>query len=451
MTCREKLKIEYPDKISEYGIGGCLGCPSIYGYLPDPEYCIYSCNRGICTKCWDREIPGTEETKEEVKMEKERKYYTCTEISQMSDFEKNALIANLQNDIHIKDKECDELKVKLNAKDAKIHYLRSMYDDVNEKFEELRKDSSQLISKNVDLKRDMIILKDTVSDRESLIEKIKKDNTEICNCIKKNNETIGSLKKENEKLKRERDLLNLDTGRLNDEIKEKDKEIEKIKNERDWLESCYRSWIEESGSRAEKIKKLEKEKDDLDHILHSKIEALEGDIECRKKDLEYKNEQIDHLIERLDDQRKKIEDLENGDVLPYFIRKVVGDKLKEDPCCWATSAEKRSYIEDPFCKSVPCSEAIKQLEKKVDDIPCIKAKIKPVDKFIASCWNDGTGIKAKEAYDYLIEDMKRIQELCNAHSYNKIAERMMRKYQALRHAGFDHDTALSFIPMWSDE
>ena len=309
-------------------------------------------------------------------------------------------------------------------------------------------------------------------EKTDLIMELQKENTELVDSINKRNETIGSLKKENEKLKRERDLLNLDTGRLNDEIKEKDKEIEKVKNERDWLDSCYRIWIEESKSRAEKIKKLEKEKDDLDCVLHNKIEELEGDIECRKMDLEYKNDQIDHLIKRLDDQRKKIEDLENGDVLPYFIRKVVGEKLKEDPCCWAMPAKKRNYIEDSFCKSIPCSEAIKQLEKKVDDIPCVKSKKtkSELDDAIKDyimksptpiCWNDGSSTKAKEAYDYIIEDMKRTREfydkycVCkwfnNDSPYDKIAEHMMRKYKALRNAGFDHDTALSFIPMWSDE
>lgn len=61
MTCREKLKKEHPDRVdSNYG-GGCMGCPSEYGYLSTPENCK---NNGLsyamCTACWDREIPGTE-------------------------------------------------------------------------------------------------------------------------------------------------------------------------------------------------------------------------------------------------------------------------------------------------------------------------------------------------------------------------------------------------------
>ena len=59
MTCKEKLKIEHPDKITEEYVGGYEGCPECYGYLPDPEWC----NGGAsfeCDRCWDREIPETD-------------------------------------------------------------------------------------------------------------------------------------------------------------------------------------------------------------------------------------------------------------------------------------------------------------------------------------------------------------------------------------------------------
>lgn len=56
MTCREKLKIEYPKYIDERYSGGCNGCPHDYGYLPMPD----RCSETTCTECWDRIIPGTE-------------------------------------------------------------------------------------------------------------------------------------------------------------------------------------------------------------------------------------------------------------------------------------------------------------------------------------------------------------------------------------------------------
>jgi hypothetical protein len=67
MTCREKLKREHPNEINERYSGGCTKCPADYCYLDDPSYCDHGVTNAICTKCWDREIPGTEPVKEEIK------------------------------------------------------------------------------------------------------------------------------------------------------------------------------------------------------------------------------------------------------------------------------------------------------------------------------------------------------------------------------------------------
>lgn len=63
MTCREKLKMEHPEKISDDRLGGCEGCPSGYRYLTVsqtlcPNYTEASPIK--CRKCWDQEIPETE-------------------------------------------------------------------------------------------------------------------------------------------------------------------------------------------------------------------------------------------------------------------------------------------------------------------------------------------------------------------------------------------------------
>ncbi len=65
MKCREKLKMEKPEKVCKGYVGGCIGCPSDYGYLSNPDYCRNSCglSEERCNKCWDREIPGTEDPK----------------------------------------------------------------------------------------------------------------------------------------------------------------------------------------------------------------------------------------------------------------------------------------------------------------------------------------------------------------------------------------------------
>lgn len=56
MTCREKAKIQHPEWVKDYFIGGVLNCPSCYGYLEDPDFCSGS-DSSVCYKCWGREIP----------------------------------------------------------------------------------------------------------------------------------------------------------------------------------------------------------------------------------------------------------------------------------------------------------------------------------------------------------------------------------------------------------
>ena len=58
MTCKEKLKIEHPDRISKWADGGCIGCPRDYDYLDEPTYCNKV--EGACRTCWNREIPETD-------------------------------------------------------------------------------------------------------------------------------------------------------------------------------------------------------------------------------------------------------------------------------------------------------------------------------------------------------------------------------------------------------
>ena len=76
MTAREKLAMEYPEKLDDVEPGGCLGCPEDYGYLPNADFCKSGDDRygdlfERCKKCWDREIP------EEMKEEKENYMSEC--------------------------------------------------------------------------------------------------------------------------------------------------------------------------------------------------------------------------------------------------------------------------------------------------------------------------------------------------------------------------------------
>ena len=65
MTAREKLAMEYPERINHKSCGGCTGCPDHYDYLHCAPFCEIKRypSEANCANCWDREIP--EETKEE--------------------------------------------------------------------------------------------------------------------------------------------------------------------------------------------------------------------------------------------------------------------------------------------------------------------------------------------------------------------------------------------------
>lgn len=64
MTFKEKLQKEHPEAVVSWAKGGCLRCPSSYGYeAKDIRRCpqTHECwTEERCTACWNREIPGTE-------------------------------------------------------------------------------------------------------------------------------------------------------------------------------------------------------------------------------------------------------------------------------------------------------------------------------------------------------------------------------------------------------
>ena len=59
MTFKEKLQIEHPECVDDDIFGGCEDCPGDY-YYEEKKSCI-STNEEKCRKCWDREIPETED------------------------------------------------------------------------------------------------------------------------------------------------------------------------------------------------------------------------------------------------------------------------------------------------------------------------------------------------------------------------------------------------------
>ena len=61
-TCRERLQREYPDKVDTMFAGGCLGCPTDYGYIPEEKILCsgnnphHVCSGLRCSLCWDQDF-----------------------------------------------------------------------------------------------------------------------------------------------------------------------------------------------------------------------------------------------------------------------------------------------------------------------------------------------------------------------------------------------------------
>lgn len=74
MTYKERLTIEHPDNVDSRFEGGCSGCPINYGYVaPGKNLCREF--DGDCEKCWNSEMPETENyiLKGEKEMKKTKK------------------------------------------------------------------------------------------------------------------------------------------------------------------------------------------------------------------------------------------------------------------------------------------------------------------------------------------------------------------------------------------
>lgn len=80
MTCKERYLKENPHiNPSSFAAGDVeIGCPDDYGYLEEPDYCGEE-HRHSCEKCWDREIPGTEEKEKEFTLRRNPTADTCAD------------------------------------------------------------------------------------------------------------------------------------------------------------------------------------------------------------------------------------------------------------------------------------------------------------------------------------------------------------------------------------
>lgn len=134
MTCVEKYIQEHPDESISEVIKNF--CPCAFYDIDDPE----DCNGGValndleeCKLCWNREIPGTEESTE-VKKEKET-MCACKEI-----LEYKNRVAELEAQLKRLNQTNEDLANKLAAERAKVERLEVMVATRDEEIDKLVKE-----------------------------------------------------------------------------------------------------------------------------------------------------------------------------------------------------------------------------------------------------------------------------------------------------------------------
>ena len=119
MTFIQKLQIEHPNKVSYYADGSinysdcAMECPHSYGYEKS-AYCGYPAFCGDndrCTKCWNREMPETENTKGDTDMKEVGKTVDDL-LKEVADLKEQVRVKKAQEEY---DKSANELKMMYDA------------------------------------------------------------------------------------------------------------------------------------------------------------------------------------------------------------------------------------------------------------------------------------------------------------------------------------------------
>jgi len=147
MTCREKLKIEYPECVDERYPAGCRACPDYYGYnngISRHDCDVIRNNLG-CEYCWDQEIIEPKDERDE----------QIAKLSRMLE-SKNGLIGTLKEQLKEANAEVtrlSQIELELLAKlynsegtvaDLKTQLKRSMH--LNEVLDDQVKRSLKMIN-----------------------------------------------------------------------------------------------------------------------------------------------------------------------------------------------------------------------------------------------------------------------------------------------------------------
>lgn len=507
MTCREKLKIEYPSEVGSGFIGGCCGCPHHFGYLDRPHYCAAGIEKDAvrCTMCWDREIPGTEETKEK-NMELNEKFAKMTFaelVDTAASYEKKN--EGLQDTIDIIEREktsrIRELHEKIeNLKDI-IESKNGLIGTLKQKVNNTEKDVRIANKKNkglvdvIDTKKARII---ELSDKN---ESLKKDITFYRNEIDKRNQRLDE---------KEAKILN-----MQDTIDFQERHINRIEGELKLYKGMKVDTNKKDYTKPEKVEPLCKyiPSNRVIGTLESAIIEEEGiratillteeAAECFMPNGRLPNLGSDIKVGDFAEPTK-LRTMPDIDEMHTYTAKIAHCGLNKNNTCFKSDtfeghADPVGEPGEPgetglsICMSVPSSAVIGKLNgiagyPGTDEDSEVTFKL-PEDavskllgndtKFGKECIIMPTDIYKDVLNKDLEEHMKKYRDQVNqymyyshfldapgmnitpstpstaippvAKDYKEIGEHIHRKFAALIDAGFTEDQAMSLIPMWTDD
>lgn len=195
MTCKEKLIADHPEWTEER-IDRIIkhNCPSDCGYLEDPtdedgEPICYK----HCSECWDREIPETENKKENEEMKVCE--FTCEEKAKLIEE-----IETLRGDVEMREEENQGLRNKLAEHAQQIGNQRNLIVRRDEVIYDYRSKLKNLNQTNEDLANKLAVeramverLEVMVTTRDEEIAKLVKEIEEFEEAVKAKNERISEL------------------------------------------------------------------------------------------------------------------------------------------------------------------------------------------------------------------------------------------------------------------
>ena len=416
MTCKEKLIAEHPEWTKadiSYFIHN-KGCPSVCGYLDNPDICSSSYNE--CERCWDREIP--EDKKEKEKMcECSEKRELVTMIKQFQ-FDNDSLQKTLAEKDRI-----------IESRIEAIDKLRIEVDNLTDRVE----DQKETIRKYQKMRRCIEDLGCTVTTDFVVIPPVKHITSaelELMDLKARYEALSSSYNSKKKALDTQNEVINS----LHDKVKLRDAEIDKLVKENEKLRKSV-------DILTDGIDRRENENTGL----YNKISELDRTIEEQQEKIKLRTEEIDKLV-------KENEELRTWDNVQTVInlKKYIAeldDKLRDTEYAKyklnqridGLNEQINAIAEKAVEEKTRYEKTIKNLERDNEELRTQADIRDKVDSELSKAYKTYISLQNNST-------IVPIDEL----PYARYAGHIRLKYLALTDSGFSHDDAMGLIPMWTD-